>query len=70
MSLRRGAMDLRDLPQSRPLLPLHDVPAMDRRALRDLGLVRARRRAVDRETGQLPLVAQSGSHALRRVAGK
>jgi hypothetical protein len=43
---------------------------MDRRALRDLGLVRARRRAVDRETGQLPLVAQSGSHALRRVAGK
>src|SRR5882757_2328757 len=27
MSLRRGAMDLRDLPQSRPLLPLHDVPA-------------------------------------------
>ena len=43
-------MDLRDLPQSRPLLPLHDVPAMDRRPLRDLGLVRARRRAVDRET--------------------
>jgi len=45
-----SAMDLRDLPQSRPLLPLHDVPAMDRRPLRDLGLVRARRRAVDRET--------------------
>jgi hypothetical protein len=40
-------MDLRDLPQSRPLLPLHNVPAMDRRALGDFGLVRARRRAED-----------------------
>ncbi len=47
MSLRRGAMDLRDLPPKRPLLPLDNVPAMDRRALGDFGLVRARRRAED-----------------------
>jgi hypothetical protein len=67
MSLRSGAVGLRGLSQGRPLLSLLDVPAMDRRAVRHPGLVRARRRAVGRDSGSLSIIAHRRPHALCRL---
>ena len=65
--MRRRAVDRGRHAQGRALFSLLQVPAMDRNTVRHLGLVRARRRAVDGDAGRFPVIAPGGAHSLRRL---